>query len=82
MSTNAPKAVTLVTMPGSFMPGLDVFDLVHALGEVERLELLARSRPGLASSARMSFSVGRPRLPYVLLLVDLLAERLIAHQVP
>ncbi len=47
MSTKAPKAVTLVTMPGSFMPGLEVLGLLDAFGEGEDLELLARVAAGL-----------------------------------
>jgi hypothetical protein len=47
MSTNAPKAVTLVTMPGSFMPGLRSFGLLDVALEGEDFELLARIAAGL-----------------------------------
>ncbi len=60
MSTKAPKAVTLVTMPGSFMPGLRSSIFSTPSAKVNASNCLRGSRPGLASSARMSFSVGRP----------------------
>ena len=76
MSTNAPKAVTLVTMPGSFMPGCRSSSFVDALGEGEGLELLARVAAGLGQlghdvvQRRQADRVGN-----VSLQLDLLAQR-------
>ena len=47
MSTKAPNAVTLVTMPGQSHARLEVVELLDALGELERLELAARVAAGL-----------------------------------
>jgi hypothetical protein len=68
--------------PGQLHARLDVLDLVHPLGELERLELLARGR-GRAWPARprcRSASAGRPCRSRTSL-VDPLAERLVPHQV-
>ncbi len=61
MSTNAPNAATLVTTPSSTMPGLQVGQLLDALGEASRCERGARVAAGLLQLARMSVTVGRPK---------------------
>ena len=42
MSTNAPKFVTFVTMPGHVMPGVEVLQLVDVVAEAPHDERLAR----------------------------------------
>ena len=60
MSTNAPKAVTLVTTPSSFIPSRTSSILVTSSRNAGGTNTLRGSRPGLASSATMSLSVGSP----------------------
>jgi hypothetical protein len=54
MSTKAPKLATLVTTPSSIMPGLQVLELLDAVGKVAVLNSGRGSRPGFSSSLRMS----------------------------
>ena len=51
MSTNAPKLVTLVTMPGQIDAGLQILELVNVGAERERHEAVARIAPGLLQLA-------------------------------
>ena len=60
MSTKAPKLVTLVTMPGSFIPFSRSEGLSIPSWKLKCSNCLRGSRPGLDSSARMSFRVGSP----------------------
>lgn len=59
-STKAPKLVTLVTMPGSFIPFSRSEGLSIPSWKLKCSNCLRGSRPGLESSARMSFRVGSP----------------------
>ena len=47
---------------GELHAGLEIFDLVDAFGELKASNCWRGSRPGLASSVRMSVRVGRPTL--------------------
>ena len=60
MSTNAPKAVTFVTMPSSFIPSRTSSIFVTSSRNFGGSNVWRGSRPGLTSSATMSFSVGSP----------------------
>ena len=57
---NAPNAVMLVTMPGSFMPGLRSCRVLTPSAKEKGLNGPRGSRPGFSSSFMMSVSVGRP----------------------
>ena len=59
-STKAPKLVTLVTMPGSFIPFSRSEGLSIPSAKLKSSNCLRGSRPGLESSARMSLRVGSP----------------------
>lgn len=59
-STKAPKLVTLVTMPGSFIPVIRSDGLSIPSAKLNSSNCFLGSRPGLDSSAKMSLSVGSP----------------------
>jgi hypothetical protein len=60
MSTNAPKAATLVTTPSSSMPGARSSIVSTPSAKVAVLKPGRGSRPGFSSSLRMSVTVGSP----------------------
>ncbi len=65
MSMNAPNAATFVTTPSNRMPGFrsPIFSTPSA--KVAVLNAGRGSRPGFSSSARMSVTVGRPKVSSV-----------------
>ena len=59
-STNAPKLVTLVTMPGSTIPIFKSLISWTPSWKLKASNFSRGSRPGFSNSVRISVSVGRP----------------------
>ena len=82
MSTKAPKAVRFVTIPGSFIPGVKVLDLLDPLGEPEGLEPLAGVAAGPGQLGKDVVQGRKADLVRdVPGRIDPLPEGLVAHQV-
>ena len=81
MSTNAPNAVTFVTTPSSTMPGLRSSIACTSSRKLGGANSARGSRPGFASSATMSRSVGSPTSSATYFdRIDLVDELLVADQ--
>jgi hypothetical protein len=62
MSTKAPNAATLVTVPSSTIPGLRSASVSTPSVNAAVLKAGRGSRHGFSSSCRMSVTVGRPKM--------------------